>query len=150
MGGGRGSTKTGRPRTGGGRLHTGRPENKTKLVFENQKLDRNFWIIQKVWFFCSETKKLVGGCSSIQILQHAPPPIFVDVLAKNDFLSPLFGRGGRHPPPSRLQYILRFGCFYARYNPDVFGWGVSPPRPKKGGDKKSVFARTSLMDDPLL
>jgi len=40
------------------------------------------------------------------------------------------------------KYILDFGRFYDRYGPDVRDGGG-------GGSKKSVFARTSLMDDPL-
>jgi len=51
-----------------------------------------------------------------------------------------------HPPPpsSRaltLQYILRFERFYKRYGPDIFirEWGGM-----------LVFARTSLMDNPVL
>jgi len=39
--------------------------------------------------------------------------------------------------------ICEFRTFYARYGPDVFE--------REGGvSTKSVFARTSLMDDPLL
>jgi len=43
---------------------------------------------------------------------------------------------------SGSQYILRFGRYYARY-------GSGRPR-RGGGFKKSVFARTSLMDDLLV
>jgi len=73
-----------------------------------------------------------------------------DVLAKTDFLDPppcLTSSVWQTPPPppvdrnifwSGSQYILRFGRFYAGYDPDV--------RNRWGG---AVFGRTSLMDDPL-
>jgi len=63
---------------------------------------------------------------------------------------------GTPPPPrqrvSGSHYILRFEGFYARYGPDVRDGGggcLSNRWCWTGGRvKNSVFARTSLMDDP--
>jgi len=55
------------------------------------------------------------------------------------------------PPPPRSQYILRFGHIYVLYDPDVRdgGGGVCQTADVGQGVQNSVFARTSLMDDPL-
>jgi len=108
----------------------------------------------------SKTSGLKGGGCVNQCGQLRTGGSYQPIVHKRKKLCFGVCVGVWYPPPcpqASHRKILAFRTFYTRYGPDVFGRGGGVCRSngrtmldrRGGGDKKSDFARTSLMDEPL-